>query len=79
MMKAVIPIKVILGNTDLSMKDLMGLSVGDVIELDNNVDTPLVVQVANKKQFYARVGKSRKYLGIQICGVYRDDQIRSHD
>ena len=72
MMKAVIPINVILGNAELSLQDMLGLSVGDVIELDSDVDTPMVVQVANKKQFYARVGKSRKNLGIQICGVYRE-------
>jgi flagellar motor switch protein FliM len=72
MMKVVIPIKVILGNADLTLKNLTELSVGDVIELDSNVDNPMVVEVANKKQFYARVGKSRKHLGIQVCGVYRE-------
>ena len=72
MMKAVIPVKVILGNADLSLKSLLDLSVGDVIELDSNMNNPMTVQVANKKQFYARVGKSRKHLGIQICGVYRE-------
>jgi flagellar motor switch protein FliM len=77
MMKAAIPMKVILGNAELSMKELMNLSVGDVIELDNKIENPMVVQVANKKQFYARVGKSRKHIGIQICGVYRDEQIQS--
>lgn len=77
MMKAVIPIKVILGNADLQLKDLMTLSVGDVIQLDKNIDNPMVVQVANKRQFYARVGKSRKNLGIQISGVYREpDEIQ---
>lgn len=73
MMKAVLPIKVILGNADVTIKELLDLSIGDVIELDSRVDTPMLVQVANKKQFYARVGKSRKQLGIQICGVYRDE------
>src|SRR5512133_2274955 len=74
MMKAVVPVKVILGNADLTMKDLMTLSIGDVIELDNSVNAPMVVQVANKKQFYARVGKFRRHLGMRICGVYREDQ-----
>jgi len=78
MMKAVIPIKVVLGNANLTLQDLMNLSVGDVIELDKNIDSPMVVQVANKRQFYARVGKSRKNLGIQISGVYREnDEIQS--
>ena len=72
MMRAVIPMKVILGNADITLKNLLSLAVGDVIELDSNIDNPMIVQVANKKQFYARVGKSRKHLGIQICGVYRE-------
>jgi len=72
MLKAVIPVTVLLGSVELKMKDLMSLSVGDVIELDTRIDRPLVVQVANKKQFQARVGKSRKRLGIQITGVYRE-------
>ena len=76
MMRAVIPMQVILGNADLTMKELLELSVGDVIELDSHIDKPLVVQVANKKQFYARVGKSRKQLGIQVCDVYRDDPVQ---
>jgi len=77
-MKAIIPINVILGNADLTMGDLLNLKVGDVIELDRNIDSPMVVQVANKKQFYARVGKSGKHLGVQITGVYREqDDIQS--
>jgi flagellar motor switch protein FliM len=71
-MKAIIPIKVILGSADLTMKDLLNLKVGDVIELDRNIDNPVIVQVANKKQFYGRVGKSGKHLGVQISGVYRE-------
>ncbi len=71
-MKASVPIKAILGNADLSMRDLLNLRIGDVIELDRNIDSPMVVQVANKKQFYARVGKSGKHLGVQISGVYRE-------
>jgi len=74
MMKAIVPIKVILGSADLTMKDLMNLTIGDVIELDNKITSPMVVQVANKRQFYARVGKFHRHLGIQICDVYRDEQ-----
>lgn len=72
MLKADMPVTVILGLADLPLKELMNLSIGDVIELDTSLDSPLVVQVANKKQFHARVGKSRKRLGIQITSVYRE-------
>lgn len=71
-MKAIVPVTVILGAVDLPLKELIHLAPGDVIELNTNIDSPLVVQVANKKQFYARVGKSRKRLGVQITRVYRE-------
>ena len=71
-MKAMVPVTVLLGTVDLTLKELMNLSIGDVIELDTNIDSPLVVQVANKKQFQGRVGKSRKRLGVQITGVYHE-------
>jgi flagellar motor switch protein FliM len=77
-LKAIIPIKVLLGHVDLSLGDLLDLKVGDVIELDKNIDSPMIVQVANKKQFYARVGKSGKHIGVQISGVYREqDEVQS--
>ena len=71
-MKAMVPVTVLLGTVDLPLKELVNLSVGDVIELDTNIDSPLVIQVANKKQFQGRVGKSRKRLGVQITGVYHE-------
>lgn len=78
MMKAVVPVTVMLGSVDMPLKDLMGLSIGDVIELDTLIDNPLIVKVANKKQFQARVGKSRKRLGVQITGIYHEhDDLQS--
>lgn len=71
-MKAIVPVTVLLGTAELQLKDLINLSVGDVIELDSSIDSPLIVKVANKKQFYARVGKSRKRLGVQIIKAYRE-------
>lgn len=73
-LRAVVPVTVILGSVELSLQELMGLSIGDVIELDTNIDSPLVIKVANKKQFYGRVGKSRKRLGVQITRVYRENE-----
>jgi flagellar motor switch protein FliM len=71
-MQAMVPLTVILGTADLPMRELVNLSIGDVIELDTHIDSPLIVQVANKKQFHGRVGKSRKRLGVQITNVYRE-------
>jgi len=74
MMKASLPVTAMLGSAELSLKSLMNLSVGDVIELDTRIDSPLTVLVANKKQFHARVGKSGKRMGVQITRVYREHE-----
>jgi len=70
-------VTVLLGSAELSLKALMSLSVGDVIELDTSLDSPLTVQVANKRQFLARVGKSGKRMGVQVVGAY-DEHAEPH-
>jgi flagellar motor switch protein FliM len=77
MMKTSLPVTVLLGSAELSLKALMSLSVGDVIELDTSLDSPLTVQVANKRQFLARVGKSGKRMGVQVVGAY-DEHAEPH-
>ena len=73
MMKASFPVTILLGSAELSLRSLLHLSVGDVIELDTSIDSPLTVQVSNKKQFHARVGKSGKRMGVQITRVYHEN------
>jgi flagellar motor switch protein FliM len=70
--RVVVPINVILGNADVKFGDILHLAVGDVIQLDSSIQDQLIVKVSNKNQFYGRVGKSGKHLGVQITGVIRE-------
>lgn len=70
--KVVLPVNVILGGAELLLSEILQLKPGQVILLDKGVNDPLVVKVANKQQFYARVGRSGKHLGVQISGVVRE-------
>lgn len=65
----VLPITVLLGTTTLKMKEVLELSVGDVITLETSITDDLVVKVSDKNQYYGRVGKAGKKLGIQITGI----------
>lgn len=67
-----LPVVVTLGETELALKDLINLGMGDVIRLDNPVDQPVTVLVGAKKQFLGQIGKSGKRLAIQIKGVISD-------
>ncbi len=66
-----LPIKVILGNSTLSLHEITNLDVGDVIELDTRIDDLLVMEVAEDTHFLTRVGKSGKYLAVQIVSAVK--------
>lgn len=62
------PVEVVvrLADTTISMKDLIGLRVGDIITTEKDVRTPLVVNVEGVTKFTARAGafKGRKAVCI---------------
>ncbi|MDR3578303.1 MAG: flagellar motor switch protein FliM [Anaerolineaceae bacterium] len=70
-----LPITVILGEADLKLGEIVNLSIGDVIQLNTSISDPLLVKVSNKDQFFARVGKAGKQLGVQITGILKNPEI----
>ncbi|GAP07918.1 MAG TPA: flagellar motor switch protein FliM [Anaerolinea thermolimosa] len=70
--RVMLPIRVILGNASLSLREVVELQVGDVIQLDTGLRDQLVVLVSGKKQFTGKVGRSGNHLAVQVTGVIRD-------
>jgi flagellar motor switch protein FliM len=70
--KMTLPITVTMGETDLAMRDIIAMKIGDVIKFNTGPNDHLTVQVAKKKQFTGKVGRSGKHLAIQITGVIRE-------
>jgi flagellar motor switch protein FliM len=70
-----LPITVILGEADLKLGEIVNLSIGDVIQLNTSISEPLLVKVSDKDQFYARVGKAGKQLGVQITGILKKPEV----
>lgn len=68
-----LPLRVLLGNADVSFSDLMHLQPGDVIRLDQHVGQDLPVVVAGRTRFMSRVGKSGSRLAAQITRVLRQN------
>lgn len=66
------PVEVILGNAELSLNEILHLGIGDVIQLDTTINTPLMIKVAHKPQFWGKVGRSNKHMAVQVSGVIRD-------
>jgi flagellar motor switch protein FliM len=62
-------LRVYLGSTEISVRDIKQMQVGDVIPLNMSVNQGLPVQVADKICFTAHVGKTGKRIAAQITSV----------
>ena len=72
-----LPVRVILGKAQLSLNDALNLTPGDVIVLDTQINQNLVMDVANNTHFYTRVGKSGKFLAVQVVSVARQPKMET--
>jgi flagellar motor switch protein FliM len=60
-----------LGKSEITVQEFLSLNVGDVIQLDQPINAPLIVKIAENPKFIAQPGKVNKKLAIQIIDVYR--------
>jgi flagellar motor switch protein FliM len=59
----------LLGYTDITVRDLLGLQVGDVIQLNSQPSESLPVTVEQTCKFYARPGTLGRQMAAQITAI----------
>jgi flagellar motor switch protein FliM len=64
--RAEVPITVELGSSEITIQDFLMLDVGDVIELDQEIDQPLTVKIGDIPKFTGQPGKLNKKIAIQV-------------
>jgi len=64
-----LPMKVILGNTKVTLKEISAMKPGDVLVLDTPVKQELVIQIASENRFKGRIGRSRNHIAVQITSI----------
>ncbi len=72
-----VDLRVILGRTNLSLRDLIGLGPGDVIRLDQPIDRPLELLVAGRTRFLVRPGRVGRRLAGQVVKVLSEEEARN--
>lgn len=72
--KVDVPVKAILGKSQIAVQDFLGLQVGDVIRLDTRTDQELDIYVGNIKKFTAVTGTYRDHYASRITSVYREEE-----
>ena len=71
--KAPMPIKVVLGKTQISVSDFVGLAPGDIIRLDKHVDEELDIYVSDIRKFTALPGSVGDDYAVRITSIIREE------
>lgn len=69
-----VPVKAILGKSQVSVSDFVNLQVGDIIRLDTRVDSEMEVFVGNIKKFTALPGSSKDQYAVRVTSVIREGE-----
>lgn len=69
-----VPVKAILGRSQVSVNDFLNLQVGDIIRLDARVDSEMEVFVGNIKKFTALPGSNRDQYAVRVASVIREEE-----
>ena len=67
-------IKVILGEIDMSLKDILQMSEGEIVQLGTSVNQPLLTQISDQRLFLSKVGRVGNRISVQIISAVQNDQ-----
>ncbi|MDG0871146.1 flagellar motor switch protein FliM [Paenibacillus thiaminolyticus] len=76
--KAKLPIAVELGTSQISVQELMQLSIGDVIALNKPVDSGLTIRVGDRMKYIGTPGVVKDRVAVQIEQVV-EEGVEEHD
>jgi flagellar motor switch protein FliM len=64
-----LPVRVVLGSSEVSVKDFIELNIGDVIPLNTSVNEDLKIYVGNLQKFHGKPGLKKNKVSIKITKV----------
>lgn len=77
--KAKLPIVCELGQSSISIREFLGLAVGDVISLNKSIDSGLDIKVGDKLKFIGSPGSVKDRMAIQINEVLTEGVEEDYD
>ena len=75
--KVDVPIKALLGRSEIAVSDFLTLQPGDIIRLERRVDNELDVYVGMYKKFSAVPGTDHDRYAVRITSIYREEEEES--
>ncbi|WP_096189118.1 flagellar motor switch protein FliM [Evansella halocellulosilytica] len=71
--KAPLDVVVELGTSQISINEFLHLTEGDIIELDQSIEDPLLVRVGDHSKFKAQPGKKKSNTAVQITDIIDEE------
>ncbi|MBO5449746.1 MAG: FliM/FliN family flagellar motor switch protein, partial [Ruminococcus sp.] len=68
------PVKAILGKSQVSVNDFINLQPGDIIRLNTGVSSEMEVYVGNIRKFTALPGSSKDKYAVRVTSVIREGE-----
>ena len=68
-----VPVRAVLGKTDIPITEFINIQVGDVIRLNTDVEQDLKVYVGNIEKFTALPGSSKDKYAVRVTSVIREE------
>lgn len=69
-----VPVKAVLGRTEIAVTDFINIQVGDIIRLNTDVEQDLKVYVGNIEKFTALPGSSKDKYAVRVTSVIREEE-----
>ena len=69
-----VPVRAVLGKCNVSVNDFVHLQPGDIIRLDNRVNTDMQVYVGNIYKFTGLPGTTKDKYAVRITSVVREEE-----
>jgi flagellar motor switch protein FliM len=76
--EAVVDVRALLGSAVLSVRDLLNLKPGDIIQLREDYEHPVEVLIEGVPKFWGQVGSHKCARSIQITGIQERDKGKKH-
>jgi flagellar motor switch protein FliM len=72
--RAGVNLEVELGRTIVSLRDLVTLSLGDVVLFDKPVNEPLLVRVNDREKYRVYPGVNKDKVAVQVASIVEDEE-----
>lgn len=69
-----VEVKALLGNTKITLGDLLHLKEGDIVLLDKKIEEPIEVYVENTPKILGKMGVYKKHIAVQIENFIRSQE-----